>query len=140
MSDTIDLNLGNVKTREPLPDNTYDVRVAEVETKTSKSGNPMVSLTLEITSGEHEGRKLWENLVIHENTMWKVKQVLEALTGDNWDQDGMQLDPTSLVGYTARAVVVQEPHWDEAKANAGAVVNRIDSYINENAGGGISLT
>lgn len=125
---------------EPIPENTYTVRIAEVKTGISKAGNKKVSLTLEITEGEFEGRKLWETITFTEKAMWKVKQVLEAFTGEVWGQDGMSLRPQELVGYTARANVIQIPHFDDAKADRGIVQNSIEGYVDEDVSGGLSLT
>jgi hypothetical protein len=46
----------------PIPDDYYDFQITEVKEKLTKKNDPMVSLTLEITSPIHTGRRVWHNV------------------------------------------------------------------------------
>jgi len=65
-------------TFEPLPRNRYNVKSIEAERATSGSGNEMLKVTFEIFGEHYEGRKLWDNFVWSETSMWKTKSALEA--------------------------------------------------------------
>lgn len=54
-------NAGNF---EPLPPGKYQVKVEAAEHKTTTTNKDMFVLTLVVTQGQHEGRKLWQNIVI----------------------------------------------------------------------------
>ena len=46
----------------PLPPGEYTFRILSGELFTSKQGTPGYKLTLEVTEGEHEGRRCWHDL------------------------------------------------------------------------------
>lgn len=49
---------------EPLPVGKYDVEVEAAEARTTSTGKTMFVLTLVVTSGPKQGRKVWTNIVI----------------------------------------------------------------------------
>lgn len=49
---------------EPMPAGDYDMQVVESDLITTQSGGKMIKLTLEVTSGQFERRKVWENINI----------------------------------------------------------------------------
>lgn len=53
---------------EPLPKGKYDVRVDSAEYKLTAKGNDMFMLTLVVLSGDHKGRKLFDNMVVSESS------------------------------------------------------------------------
>jgi len=87
-------------TFEILPIGEYVVEIAERSEKDTKNGDLMVNLTLEVTSGPHKGKKVWDNIIICDNPdspawkiRWRLKQFLKAIDephhGDSfeWDTD-----------------------------------------------------
>lgn len=53
----------------PLPNDFYDVEVAKTEaTNAASSGAPMIKATLKVAGGPHDGRTLWHNFTLSENT------------------------------------------------------------------------
>lgn len=48
----------------PLPQGTYDMIVDSVEVKQTKTGKTMFVLVLKVASGEHQNRKVWNNMVV----------------------------------------------------------------------------
>ena len=49
---------------KPIPVGVYVVKISESKEDTSKSGNPMLALVLQVqTPKEHKGRQLWEYIV-----------------------------------------------------------------------------
>ena len=51
---------------DPLPKGEYEAIVTESQMKITKAGTgEYLALTMQITDGEHSGRKIWENLNLH---------------------------------------------------------------------------
>jgi hypothetical protein len=51
---------------DPLPKGEYAAIVTESQMKITKAGTgEYLALTMQITDGEHSGRKIWENLNLH---------------------------------------------------------------------------
>jgi hypothetical protein len=48
---------------ERIPDGDYYSRITEVKDKVTANGDPMASITLTITEGKFEGRKMWDNII-----------------------------------------------------------------------------
>ena len=46
---------------QPLPNGEYRVKVANVEKKTSQSGNDYVAMVMEVIDGEYTGRNIYNN-------------------------------------------------------------------------------
>lgn len=80
-----------------------------VETKTTKK--PMLKLIYKYDD-EHDmgARRVWEQAVVQENTMWKVQQILQGVTGELWEDDNMRLNENDLVGCRFVAYVTNEDY------------------------------
>lgn len=62
----------------PLPAGRYTAHIVKTEMKATKTGNgKYLALTLEITEGEHKGRKLWDNLNL-ENPSTQAVEIAES--------------------------------------------------------------
>lgn len=81
------------------PEGEYVVSVTETKDKITQSGDPMISITLEIVSGEFKGCLLWDNIILSNNPdspgykiLGKTKHFLRIL-GESyegkieWDSD-----------------------------------------------------
>jgi hypothetical protein len=111
----IKLNMGEAgKGREQLPEKVYPAIVSDTDLTRNKAntGTNLV-ITFEITDPEYAGRtlKLWIP-VDNPKVLWKLKEVLEAITDTPWDQDEMELDHRELRGYTVQLVVVQGEQYN----------------------------
>jgi len=71
----VNANSGRVR----IPEGDYPVVVKGVKHETSKAGNPMLVWEFEITEGKHKGKVLRDRTVLQENSLWKLKQLLEAM-------------------------------------------------------------
>lgn len=56
---------GDVRDYSPLPKGEYVLSCVDAEVKATKSGGEMISATFEVLSGQHTGRKIWNNFNIH---------------------------------------------------------------------------
>ena len=86
---TINLNEVTENARPFLPSNTYTIRVADAESRTSNAGNPMVVLSWEIVAPESiedadlgtvriAGLQFREYLVFMEKSAARVKRVHQS--------------------------------------------------------------
>ena len=61
----LDYDLENVSSEfEALPEGQYLAKITEAELTKSSTDKPMIKVTWEITDGEYEGRKLFDNNII----------------------------------------------------------------------------
>ena len=99
---------------EPIPAGDYLVEIEKCEAKTSSSGNDMLTMTFNVVEGDYAGRKIFDNYVLTEKALWKLKSLFVAL-GE--DVDGiLEFDPSDLIGQTFLATVSIEesPGYDPA--------------------------
>ena len=115
----LNLDFSNVPSREPLVEGLYPVRIAKVEEKTSSSGNPMLSVEFDVLNVDG-GRKLWDNYVLIDKCLWKVKEFCDAVGLDT--SSVVSFDPQELVGAEVTAQVIQEEY-------NGDTVNRIKKLL-----------
>lgn len=52
----------------PIPKGDYALKCIDAELKATKSGGEMIAATFEIVGGEFNGRKVWNNFNIHNNS------------------------------------------------------------------------
>lgn len=82
---------------ELLPNGKYHCQITsveEVETgeNSKEPGTPMLKMEYTVISGKYENRKIWDNLVLADSSLWKTKALLYALgysqeevASDNFD-------------------------------------------------------
>lgn len=72
--------LGDAATEfTPVPPGRYQVKIADVELRDTKDKKSQyLSFELEITDGEHKGRKLFTNCSLKERALWNLKRLIEA--------------------------------------------------------------
>lgn len=77
-------NSAKVEERAGVPDGKYNARIDRVEVKQTKTGKPMVAWQLVIMGGPHDGRRVFKNSVVQDNTVQYLKQDLSVcgFTGD----------------------------------------------------------
>lgn len=115
----MNLDFSNVPSREPLEEGIYTLTIAKVEETTAKSsGNPMLAVEYDVMGCE--GRKLFDNFVLTDKALWKLKELLDALGMDTSVM--VELDPNELVGLQVQAKVVQEEY-------NGETVNRVKKIL-----------
>lgn len=111
----LNLDFSSVPSREPLEEGMYHLRIAKVEEKQSSTGNPMLNVEYDVLE-VNGNRKLWDNYVLIDKCLWKVKELFDALGVDT--SEIVEMDVTELVGMEINAKVIQEMY-------NGDIVNRI---------------
>jgi len=83
---------------------TYRAEVSDFEETTSKAGNAMFVVYLEITSGPHAGQQIIDRLPQTEKAMFRSAAFLQAL-GVKIAKKKIALNPKSLIGRPVDIVV-----------------------------------
>lgn len=115
----LNLDFSSVPSREPLEEGVYRLQIAAVEEKNSSTGNPMLSVEYDVV-GVDGNRKLWDNYVLIDKCLWKVKELFDALGIDT--AEIVEIDVAELVGLEVQAKVVQEEY-------NGETVNRVKKIL-----------
>ena len=115
----LNLDFSSVPSREPLEEGVYHLQIAKVEETTSSTGNPMLKVEYNVL-GVDGNRKLWDNYVLIDKCLWKVKELFDALGIDT--SELVEMDVTERVGLEVQAKVIQETY-------NGDIMNRIKKVM-----------
>lgn len=115
----LNLDFSSVPSREPLEEGVYNLTIAKAEETTSSTGNPMLKVEYDV-QGVDGNRKLWDNYVLIDKCMWKVKELFDAVGIDT--SELVEMDVNELVGLEVQAKVIQETY-------NGDIVNRIKKVM-----------
>ena len=115
----LNLDFSSVPSREPLDEGVYDLTIAKIDETTSSTGNPMLKVEYDVNGGAGN-RKLWDNYVLIDKCLWKVKELFDALGIDT--SELVEMDVSELLGMQVRAKVIQETY-------NGDIVNRIKKVM-----------
>lgn len=115
----LNLDFSSVPSREPLEEGVYHLQIAKVEETTSSTKNPMLKVEYDVLDVEGR-RKLWDNFVLIDKALWKLKELFEALGIDT--AEIVEMDVQELVGMEINAKVVQDEY-------NGDIVNRVKKIL-----------
>ena len=115
----LNLDFSSVPSREPLEEGVYHLRIAKVEETTSSTGNPMLKVEYDVMDVDGS-RKLWDNYVLIDKCLWKIKELFDAIGVDT--SELVEMDVTELVGLEVQGKVIQETY-------NGDIVNRIKKVM-----------
>ena len=118
---SVKINLKDVKSDnyEALPAGNYEAKVVAGEMRETSgngklpAGTPMINWEFVIQDDpKFAGRKIWTNTVIHESTMFTLKQLLQATGEFNDDQlaGELEFDIEDVVGTDVVLVVTQREY------------------------------
>ena len=115
----LNLDFSSVPSREPLEEGVYHLQIAKVEETISSTGNPMLKVEYDVL-GVEGNRKLWDNYVLIDKCLWKVKELFDALGIDT--SALVEMDVDELVGLEVQAKVIQETY-------NGDIMNRVKKVM-----------
>ena len=115
----LNLDFSSVPSREPLEEGVYHLQIAKVEETNSSTGNPMLKVEYNVL-GVEGNRKLWDNYVLIDKCLWKVRELLDAVGIDT--SELVEMDVTELVGLEVNAKVIQETY-------NGDIMNRVKKIL-----------
>lgn len=115
----LNLDFSSVPSRDPLEEGVYHLQIAKVEEKESSTGNPMLAIEYDVLDVAGN-RKLWDNYVLIDKCLWKLKELFDALGVDT--ANIVEMDVQELVGMEVQAKVVQETYNEN-------VMNRVKKIM-----------
>lgn len=94
-------------------------KLVEVQENTTQAGDDMLTCVFEVIKGDSKGAKVYDNFVLTDKALWKLKQLLQAF---GIKVDGkIVIDLDKLVGKICNILVYHEEYNGKTKA-------RIDEY------------
>jgi hypothetical protein len=117
---------------QPIPDGDYDMKVVEVESKTSTGGKQMFALKTQIQSGPHANRLVWDNLVVSQDSPTALGFFFRKMQALGLGQDFFATRPSNdqivagLQGRSFRAQIGSR-EWN------GSPKNEIKNYYPSSA-------
>ena len=105
-----------------VPAGTYHAEVSDFEETTSKAGNAMFVVYLEIIGGPHAGRQIIDRLPQTEKAMFRSAAFLQAL-GVKIANKKIALNPKSLIGRPVDIVV------EDGEPYNGRVRSEVREYL-----------
>lgn len=121
------VNLKDVKgsTFDPIPEGLYQAVVEKTELTAAKdSGNPMIKVTLKITDGDFKNRLVWDNFVLIENSLWKLKGFFAAAKSDLAESTSVSEQELATAMSGVRVSVYLEPRV----GNNGQATSNVKNY------------
>lgn len=106
------VDFSEVKGAEPIPSDVYECAIETSEYRTSKTGNPKISVGWKVLDGPYAGRMVFDDISFAPNALPVTKS---KLVGMGFDPN-IQLDPEEfapdLIGVTALVKVEIETSTD----------------------------
>jgi len=109
-----------------VPPGRYEAVASASEMRRSRNGNATyLEVELELTAGEHRGRRLWDRFMMEHSTSGRAVELGRRKLASLCRAVGVDSpsDSSELHGIPVTAVVVQEVRKD-----TGDVVNRVKGY------------
>jgi len=116
---------------ETLPAGTYTVRLSDYGIKTAQTGNEYMNCEFVVTTGEYEGRKLWDKIVFTLTALWKLKAL--ALAVKYPQSNGTDVETDDIFGFAQGVDVKVKVIVDKfiGKSGSEQTSNKIDAYLFE---------
>lgn len=129
-STAFSIDFSNVPDREAAPSGEYTLECVSAELRISDGektrGSQMIFFHWKIVDSDQSAH-LFENLILHPDTMWKVKQCFKAL-GLIDAKGHVQMATDELVGARVRAKVTARV-WPVESGGDGETRNDVARYL-----------
>lgn len=120
MARKMKLDFSGVESFTKCAEGQHTAKLVEIQENTTQAGDDMLTMVFEVIRGESKGAKVFDNFVLTDKALWKLKQLLQVL-GVKCDGK-IALDLDKLVGKVCDIAVYHEEYNGKMKA-------RIDEYI-----------
>lgn len=115
----VKLDFSNVESFVKCEEGEHVARLKKIELKTASTGNEMFEAQFEVVQGGSTGATLYDNFVLTEKALWKLKSYLEVV---GVKADGrLAVDTDKLIGKKC-VIVVKDEEYN------GRVRPRIQDY------------
>lgn len=108
------LDLTNVETFTKMSEGIHRVKVVSCEDKTTQAGDDMIAIAFEAVNGADKGSRVYDNFVLTDKALWKLKQLLKSL-GVKCDGK-IVLDTDKLIGKQCDAEIFHEEYNGQLRA------------------------
>ena len=112
-------DMSNVGDFKRCAEGNHIAKIVEVQENTTQAGDDMLTMVFEVIKGDSKGARVYDNFVLTDKALWKLKQLLQAL-GIKCDGK-IVLDLDKLIGRACDILVYHEEYNGKTKA-------RIDEY------------
>lgn len=106
-------NVNESQKFEPLPEGTYPVQIERIEETRTKGGKPMIKVRYVVTSGQHKGRKLFDQVTLfeaNEKGAGITKHFLHII-GEPYEGE-FEVDPDNWPGRDLQVTVTVDTKFD----------------------------
>lgn len=119
MARKIKLDMTNVESFTRASEGIHTCRIKSVEQTTSQGGDDMLKIAFEVIKGADKGARVYDNIVLTEKALWKLKALLQALGMKCEGKIALDLD--SLEGKICDVSVVHEEYNGQLRAKVAEV-------------------
>lgn len=108
MGKKVKLDFTGVESFQKASEGQHVAKIVSAEEVVASTGSDMLKIAFEVTTGTDKGCRVYENYVLAENSLWKLKGLLNAL---GVKADGkVVIDLDKLIGKTCIIEVVHEEY------------------------------
>lgn len=119
MARKIKLDMTNVESFTRASEGIHTCKIKSVEQTTSQGGDDMLKIAFEVIKGADKGARVYDNIVLTEKALWKLKALLQAL---GMKCDGkIALDLDTLEGKICDVSVTHEEYNGQLRARVAEV-------------------
>ena len=130
-SKAVKVDLSGVESsQKAIPEGEYVVSVNDASIESSSKGNDYIKFEFEVIEGSHKGAKLYHNCSLLPQSLFNLKNVLEAL-GFEIPTKAFDLDLSDLLGLECGVEVGHETFEGKKKARILEFINPEDSDVEE---------
>lgn len=113
------INMSGVDTFTRCEEGIHTAKIVEIQEGTTQAGDDMLTGVFEVMNGTSKGCKVYDNFVLTDKALWKLKQLLQSV---HVKCDGkIALDLDKLIGKVCDIAVYHDEYNGKIKA-------RIDEY------------
>lgn len=110
----VKLDFSGVESYLKCAEGEHIAALKEAELKTSEAGNDMIACVFEVVAGASSGARVFDNFVLTEKALWRLKTYLECL---GIKADGkLKLDIDKLIGKKCIIEVAHEEYKGQTRA------------------------
>lgn len=114
MARKVKVDMTGVESYSKASEGIHTAKIVEILEKTSQGGDDMLQVAFEIIKGDDKGSRVFENFVLTDKALWKLKSCLQAL---GMKADGkLVLDLDKLIGKVCDIEVFHEEYNGQKRA------------------------
>lgn len=119
MARKVKVDLTGVESYTRASEGIHTAKIASIELTQSQGGDDMLKIAYEIIKGEDKGCKVFDNIVLTEKALWKLKLLLQAI---GMKADGkVALDLDKMEGKICDITVIHEEYNGQLRAKVSEV-------------------